>query len=142
MRAFFSIRIPMLTRYLYIEIGVNFILCHNYFCLSAKHIKLNEAEWCIYAWSAPSPYLNQCSNIVNRTLRSNVQWNLNQNLYIFIQQNAFEKVVCELAAILSWPQCVKNVSIILAPLFSPYYTEYFCGYIICLGFTLQTIMAE
>ena len=27
---------------------------------------------------------------------------------IFIQKNAFESVVCEMAAILSWPQCVNN----------------------------------
>ena len=25
----------------------------------------------------------------------------------FIQENAFENVICEMVAILSWPQCVK-----------------------------------
>ena len=35
-------------------------------------------------------------------------WNLKQNSYIFIQENAFENVVCEMAAILSRPQCVKD----------------------------------
>ena len=30
-----------------------------------------------------------------------------QNSYIFIQEHSFENVLCETAAILSWPQCVK-----------------------------------
>ena len=38
------------------------------------------------AWSAPSHYLNQCWDIVNWTLRNKSQWNLNRNLYIFIQE--------------------------------------------------------
>ena len=33
--------------------------------------------------------------------------NLDQKLYIFIQENAFENVVWKMTAILSWPQCVK-----------------------------------
>ena len=33
--------------------------------------------------------------------------NSNWNLNIFIQENAFEDVVCEMGAILSRPQCVK-----------------------------------
>ena len=35
-----------------------------------------------------------------------LQWNLKQNSYIFIQENAFENVVWKMAAILSRPQCV------------------------------------
>ena len=38
---------------------------------------------------SPSRYLNQCWNIAI----SNIQWNLNRNLHIFIQENAFENVV-------------------------------------------------
>ena len=57
---------------------------------------------------APSHYLNQCWNIVNWTLRNKLQWNLNRNSNIFIQENAFESVVCETVAILSLPQCVKK----------------------------------
>ena len=34
-------------------------------------------EWFV-AWSAPSHYLNQCSLIVNWTLRDNLQWNINR----------------------------------------------------------------
>ena len=48
-------------------------------------------------------YLNQCWNIVNWTLGNKLQWNLNRNSYIFIQENAFKNVVWEMAAILSWP---------------------------------------
>ena len=34
-----------------------------------------------------------------------------RNSCIFIQENAFENVVCEMTAILSWPQCVKQATI-------------------------------
>ena len=55
----------------------------------------------------PSHYLIQCWNIVNWTSGNKFQWNLNQNLYIFIQENAFENVVWNMVFILSRPQCVK-----------------------------------
>ena len=38
-----------------------------------------------------------------------LQWNFNQNSNIFIQENAFESVVCEMAAMLSRPQCVYSI---------------------------------
>ena len=60
--------------------------------------------------SAPSHYQNQCWNIVKRTLRNKLQWNFNRNSNIFIQEIAFESVVCEKAAILSRPQWVKLIS--------------------------------
>ena len=47
-------------------------------------------------------------NIINWTLRNKVQWNFNRNSWSFIQENAFERVVCEMTAILSRPQCVKE----------------------------------
>ena len=47
----------------------------------------------------PSHYLNHCWNIVNLTLGNKLQWNLNRNEYIFIQDNAFENVVWKMAAI-------------------------------------------
>ena len=50
---------------------------------------------------ASSYYLNQCWNIVNRALRSIIQWQLNRNTKIFIHKIAFENVVCEMAAIFS-----------------------------------------
>ena len=46
-------------------------------------------------------------NIVNWTLRNKFQWNFNRNSNIFIQENALENVICEMASILSRPQCVK-----------------------------------
>ena len=52
-------------------------------------------------------WFRQCWNIVNWTLRNKLQWNLNQNSNIFIQENTLESVVCETAAILSRPQCVN-----------------------------------
>ena len=69
--------------------------------------RLSNHHWFV-AWSAPSHYLNQCWNIVDRTLRSKLQWNFNRNSKSFIQENAFESVVCDMATILSRPQCVKS----------------------------------
>ena len=59
-------------------------------------------RWWLVAWSAPSHYLNQCWNIVNGTLGNKLQWKLDRN------KNAIEKVVCEMSAILSPPQCVEG----------------------------------
>ena len=64
-------------------------------------------KWLV-ACSAPSHYLNQCWNIVNWTLRNKLQWTFNRNSNIFIQEIAFENVVCKMASILSRPQYVKN----------------------------------
>ena len=46
--------------------------------------------------------------LIIRTLGIHFSENLYQNSYIFIQENAFENVVCEIAPILSRPQCVKQ----------------------------------
>ena len=64
----------------------------------------------IHIKCARLPYLNQSCNIVNWTSRYKLQWNLNQNAYIFIQENAFEKIVCKMALILSRLQCIKTWS--------------------------------
>ena len=48
---------------------------------------------------APSHYLNQYWIIVNWTTTNKLQWNVNRNSNIFIQENAFENVVCEMASI-------------------------------------------
>ena len=61
----------------------------------------------LVAWSASSHYLNQCWNVVNWTLRNNLQWNFNRNSNIFFQENAFQNVIWKIAAIMSRPQCVK-----------------------------------
>ena len=62
-----------------------------------------------------SHYLNQC-NIVNWTLGNKLQWSFNPNLYIFTQENAFETVICEIAAILSRPQYVSSLLRRLGPI--------------------------
>ena len=62
----------------------------------------------------PSHHLNQCWNIVNWILGNKLQWNFNQNLHIFIQENVFHNVVCEMAAILSKPQCVNWIYVLMS----------------------------
>ena len=46
--------------------------------------------------------------IVNWTIRNKLQRNSNRNSKIFIQENALEHVVCEMASILSRHQCVNG----------------------------------
>ena len=50
---------------------------------------------------APSHYLNQCWHTVNKTPRNIFQWNFIWNSNIFIQENAFEHVLYEMATVLS-----------------------------------------
>ena len=50
-------------------------------------------------------------HIVNSNLRNKLQWNLKRNSCVFIQENEFENVVCEMASILSRPQFVKEIDI-------------------------------
>ena len=47
----------------------------------------------LVAWLAPSHYLNQCWNNVNRTPGNIFQSNFKQNTIIFIEENAFQNVV-------------------------------------------------
>ena len=81
-----------------------------------KIINKLRSRWLLHHFcyvSNDRHYLNQCWNIVNWTLGNKLQWNLNWNWYIFIQDNAFENVICEMASILSRPQCV-NTGVTLA----------------------------
>ena len=71
------------------------------------HFLICQVIMDIDAWTAPTHYLKQCWIIVNWTLRNKLQWNFNRNSNIFIQENALEHVVCEMASILSRPQCVN-----------------------------------
>ena len=66
-------------------------------------------SWLV-AWSAPSHFLIQCWDIINSNLRNKLLWNLKRNSYIFIQENAFEYVVCEMATMFSRPQWVNAFS--------------------------------
>ena len=61
-----------------------------------------------------SHYMNQFWNIVNLTLRNKLQWNNHRNTTIFTEENASENVVCEMASILSRPQCLKRTTISLS----------------------------
>ena len=48
--------------------------------------------------------------IVNWTLGSKLHWSFNQNQCIFIQENAFEYVICKMASTSSQPQWVNHQS--------------------------------
>ena len=62
-------------------------------------------QWLV-TYLVPSHYLNQWWHTVNRILWHKLGWNLNENIRIFIQENAFENV-CKMSAFLLRPQCVK-----------------------------------
>ena len=84
-----------------------------YICISKR--RHHWSRYWLVAWSAPSHYLNQCWYIVNSNLGNtlqHVQWNFNRNYNIFIQEDAFESVVCEMAAILPQPQCINPAYLI------------------------------
>ena len=49
------------------------------------------------------------------SIGNKLQWNFNQNTYIYIQENVFENVVWKMAGILSRPQCV-NTLILRSPI--------------------------
>ena len=51
-------------------------------------------------------------------IRNEIQWNFNRNSYVFIQENAFENVVCEMAATLFRPQCVNSPQFIFEAVLS------------------------
>ena len=67
------------------------------------------AKWRIYASvNQAIIWTNVGMLFVNWILSSKFQRNFHWNSYIFIQENAFENVVCEMAVILSRPQCVNQ----------------------------------
>ena len=82
------------------------------FCLASSFyqcnltLKVNALSHCdsFMLQLAPSHYLNQCWNIINLILKNKLRWNVNENSYIFVQENVFKNVICEMAAILSQPQ--------------------------------------
>ena len=57
------------------------------------------------------PLSKQCWVIVNWTLRNKLQWSFNPNIKLLIQENVPENIVCEMAAILSRFQCVKECAL-------------------------------
>ena len=68
----------------------------------------HQFKWWIVAWSAPSNYLKQWWIIVNWTHGNKLRWICNRNSNIFIEENAFENVVCKMSAILCRCQCVNS----------------------------------
>ena len=48
-----------------------------------------------------NPLPEQCWLVANWILRNEFQWNMNPHAKLFIHENAFQNVVCEMAAILS-----------------------------------------
>ena len=64
------------------------------------------------------PLSKPCWVIVNWTLRNKLQWNFNQNTKLFIHGNAYENIVCEMAAILSRGRWVKEPLILPIPFMS------------------------
>ena len=60
------------------------------------------------ACSGTSHYLNQLWLIA---VMNKLQWEFNRNPNIFIHAYVFENVVCEMAAILSRPQCDKHAMV-------------------------------
>ena len=95
----------------------HFLKCHKPFTIFLEMSQtIHSFSWNLTnilnplpAYLAPSHYLNQCWVIVNWTLRNKLQWNFNRNYNIFIQENAFENFVCEMAAILSQHQCLQYI---------------------------------
>ena len=53
--------------------------------------------------------------IVNWTLRNKLMWNFNQNTKLFIHENASEKIICEMAAILRWVDMIWVSFITISP---------------------------
>ena len=84
----------------------HFLKCHKLFIMFLEMSQtIHSFSWNLTnilnpqpAYSTPSHYLNQCWVIVNWTLRNKLGWNFNHNYNIFIQENAFENFVCEMAA--------------------------------------------
>ena len=90
----------------------------NYFFISLNSLRPGDAymrlktiqhcfrQW-LFAWPAPSHYLNQCWDIVNWTLRNKFEWNFNRNSYLFIRENEFQNVVRKMTDTFSRSQYVK-----------------------------------
>ena len=67
--------------------------------LKSSHFSKAGPGWHIYAswnwaYSGSSHYLNHCWYIIIWSPGNKVQWNLNQDTKVFIQQTAVENVVC------------------------------------------------
>ena len=61
-----------------------------------------------HLFSATHSYLNECWLIMKWALGNKFQWHLNGNNIFLKQYNAFENAFFKMAAIVSWPQCVRT----------------------------------
>ena len=73
----------------------------THICIIALEPSLVQTMACSLV--SVKPLSEPCFNIVNWTFRKTILLNFNWNLYIFFQENIFQYVISEMAAILSWP---------------------------------------
>ena len=64
--------------------------------------------------SVSNHFMNQCLPNINFDHREEITVNLNQNMEIFVPENAFQTVVCIMAAVLLRPQCIHRAISIVA----------------------------
>ena len=80
-----------------------------------------------------TPMLEYCYS----NLRNKFQWILKPNSYIFIHENVFENVSCEMAGIFLRPQCVKatrSIALCITHWFTARVGPY-CRYILILSYS-------
>ena len=70
-----------------------------YICMKC-YLDLLYSHWMYTLWTIKNKKKKKKKNIF--------QWKFNQNITIFIEENARENVVCEMASILYRPQCVNR----------------------------------
>ena len=78
----------------------------------------------------PSHFLNQCWIIVNWTVGNKFPWNFIKNSNIFISQNAFENVNCEMASLFvsaSMYKCTLDNSVKDGNVSGEHYIRRHCG---------------
>ena len=88
-------QMPYIYTYIYI-----------YIYISVNQVSIGSDN----GFSAPCHYLNRCWVIVNWALTNQIQWRLYQNKHIFIHENAYWNIVCEIATVLSrgrWSKVVR-----------------------------------
>ena len=100
------------------------IVLHICVCESDQH---RFRQWLV-AYSAPSHYLNQCWIIINWTLRNDFQWNFDQKTNVFIQEIAFENVVCQ-SGTTKWNHYLNQ-----------WWSSLDFAYNQCFSFTIQNIL--
>ena len=78
-----------------IAVSANVFSCCLYLTINKVYLILSYLIW------------TNAGVLLIWTMGTNFNEIFNRNYDVFTQENAFESVVCETAAILPWPQCVK-----------------------------------